>query len=136
MEVSTGANLRSKHIPFEYETVKVPFTQPAKKRTYTPDFILLKNGIIIETKGRFTAKDREKHLWIQKQHPDLDIRFVFTNPNGKLYKGSPTSYAQWCKKHGFQYAKGVIPDEWIREGPREDRMKAVSELPRTKKGQQ
>ena len=33
--------------------------------TYTPDFVL-PNGVIIETKGRFVAADRRKHLEIKK----------------------------------------------------------------------
>ena len=44
---------------------------------------MLYNGIIIETKGRFTAADRRKHLLVRKQHPHLDIRFVFENSNAK-----------------------------------------------------
>lgn len=82
--------------------------------TYTPDFVLA-NGIIVETKGRFITSDRQKHLMIKEQHPDLDIRFVFSNPNSKLYKGSKTTYADWCDKHGFKWAKEEIPLEWIKE---------------------
>tara|TARA_S200002703_G_scaffold24130_1_gene20967 strand:+ start:3495 stop:3842 length:348 start_codon:yes stop_codon:yes gene_type:complete len=83
-------------------------------RKYTPDF-LLPNGIIIETKGRFTPADRMKHLAIQKQHPNLDIRFVFSNSNSKLRKGAKTTYADWCEKHGFLYADKDVPQEWIDE---------------------
>jgi len=83
-------------------------------RTYTPDF-LLPNGIIVETKGRFTAEDRKKHLEIQKQHPTLDIRFVFTNSRAKIRKGSKTSYADWCSKNGFLYADKDVPQEWLDE---------------------
>ena len=43
-------------------------------------------------------KDRRKHLAIQKQHPELDIRFVFSNAQAKLYKGSKTRYSGWCEK--------------------------------------
>ena len=59
-------------------------------RTYTPDFEL-PNGIIIESKGRFVAADRKKHLLVQKQHPELDIRFVFSNSKAKISKGSKTT---------------------------------------------
>lgn len=81
---------------------------------YTPDFVL-PNGVIIEAKGLFLARDRTKHLLIQKQYPELDIRFIFNNPNAKLSKKSKTTYAGWCEKHGFEYAKGTIPDEWLHE---------------------
>lgn len=97
-----------------YENVKIKYVQPSKVRTYTPDFVL-PNGIIIETKGRFTTADRQKHLMILEQYPELDIRFVFSNPNQKINKGSKTSYGMWCERHGFKYAKELIPKEWLRE---------------------
>ena len=83
-------------------------------KKYYRDFRLA-NGIIIETKGRFMTADRKKHLLIKKQHPDLDVRFVFSNPNQKLYKGAKSTAAQWCEKYGFKYAKKSIPEEWFNE---------------------
>jgi hypothetical protein len=74
----------------------------------------LPNGIIIEVKGWFKPADRTKHLSIKKQHPDLDIRFLFDNANKRLSKTSRTTYAQWCQKHGFKYAEKTIPKEWTR----------------------
>lgn len=112
LEKRTAAYLKKHRVTFEYETLKIPW-QPSL-RQYTPDFIL-PNGIIIETKGRFVPSDRTKHLKIKEQHPDLDIRFVFTNPSAKLLKGSKTTYGMWCDKNGFMYAKEVIPMEWILE---------------------
>ena len=97
-----------------YETMKIPFLQPEKRRNYTPDF-LLPNGILVETKGLFTLQDRQKHLWVREQHPHLDIRFVFTNARSKIRKGSKTSYADWCDKYEFVYANQSIPEEWIKE---------------------
>jgi hypothetical protein len=98
----------------QYETAKIRFTQPAKPRTYTPDFPL-PNGIVIETKGLFSPEDRKKMVMVVNEHPGLDIRFVFTNPNAKLYKGSPTTYADWCVNNGFPYAKKEIPLDWLTE---------------------
>ena len=97
---------------YEYESIKIEW-EDLTYRTYTPDFIL-KNGIIIETKGRFLASDRKKHLCIQRQHPKLDIRFVFSNSRGKLSKGAKSTYGEWCNKHGFIYADKRIPDEWLK----------------------
>jgi hypothetical protein len=100
-----------------FEEMKIPYTVPETARTYTPDFVL-DNGIIVETKGKLEPKDRAKHLFIKLQHPELDIRFVFSRANDKIYKGSPTTYAQWCEKHGFQWASRMIPTHWLREkGP-------------------
>ena len=83
-------------------------------RTYTPDFVLY-NGIIIETKGMFTAADRRKHLAIKKQHPKLDIRFVFESSRRKLRKGAKSTYAEWCIKYGFKYYDRIIPEDWLKE---------------------
>lgn len=113
LEERTAKYLKKLKVKFTYEKLKIRW-QDLRYRTYTPDF-LLANGIIIETKGRFIASDRQKHLMIKEQHPDLDIRFVFSNPNSKLYKGSKTTYAGWCDKHGFKWAKEKIPLEWIKE---------------------
>ena len=40
----------------------------------------------------FTAADRRKHLAIKRQHPKLDIRFVFENSRRKLRKGAKSTY--------------------------------------------
>lgn len=101
-----------------YETIKVRYERPATSHTYTPDFPL-PNGIIVETKGLFSAEDRKKHLLVQAQHPELDIRFVFSNSRAKLYKGSPTTYAAWCEKNGFKYADKLIPRAWLQEDPKQ-----------------
>jgi len=96
-----------------YEEFKIKWTD-VRFRVYTPDFVL-DNGIIIETKGLFTSEDRRKHTEVQKQHPELDIRFVFTNERSKLYKGSKTTYAMWCEKNNLKYATRVIPLKWLKE---------------------
>jgi hypothetical protein len=111
LEERVSEELDKSGVKYEYETQKIKY-RVEEDRTYTPDFILT-NGIIVETKGRFTTADRKKHLLIQKQHPKLDIRFVFQNSRAKLYKGSKTTYAQWCDKWGFMYADKSIPEEWI-----------------------
>lgn len=113
LEERTAKYLKKLKVKFTYEKLKIKW-QDLRYRTYTPDFVLA-NGIIVETKGRFIVSDRQKHLMIKEQHPDLDIRFVFSNPNSKLYKGSKTTYADWCDKHGFKWAKEEIPLEWTKE---------------------
>jgi len=110
-EVVDGA-LKQRNIDGEYENHKIKYTVPATDHTYTPDF-RLPNGIFVETKGRFVIDDRKKHVLIRKQHPELDIRFVFQNSKNKIRKGSPTTYADWCVKHGFIYADKTIPQEWL-----------------------
>lgn len=102
---------------FTYEKKKIKY-RVEKDCVYTPDFILA-NNIIVETKGRFTAADRVKHLLVKQQYPKLDLRFVFTRSATRLSKTSNTTYADWCIKHGFQYADKLIPIAWLREkGPK------------------
>ena len=100
-------------IKYEYEKLKIEWEDLAY-RTYTPDFVL-NNGIIIETKGMFTAADRRKHIAIKKQHPKLDIRFVFENSRRKLRKGAKSTYAEWCIKYNFRYYDRIIPEDWLKE---------------------
>lgn len=114
LEESTANYLTTKGITFKFEEMVVGYVEPQKSRKYTPDFEL-PNGIIIETKGRFLTADRQKHLLVQKQHPELDIRFVFSNSNTKLSKISKTSYSDWCVKNGFKFANKLIPEEWLNE---------------------
>lgn len=126
LEEAVAADLKSEGIDAEYEKHKVQFVYPARSAKYTPDFVL-PNGIIIETKGRFVVADRKKHLLIKDQHPDLDIRFVFSNSRNKISKGSKTTYAAWCVKHGFEYHDGIIPKAWKEEPPKEARLRALKE---------
>lgn len=111
LEELVAQQLREAGVDFGYECLKIDY-KVEETRRYTPDF-LLPNGIIVETKGRFVAADRKKHLLIRRQDPFIDIRFVFTNSRQKINKGSKTSYADWCDKHGFLYADKFIPEEWL-----------------------
>ena len=113
LEEKVAAQLDGLSISYQYEKVKLKYVVN-ETRTYTPDF-LLPNGIIIESKGRFVAADRKKHLLVKQQHPDLDIRFVFSNSKAKISKGSNTSYGDWCDKNGLLYADKLIPEEWVKE---------------------
>ena len=113
LEEEAAAFLKTRQKKVEYEKLKIEW-EDLKYRTYTPDFEL-DNGIIIETKGIFSPADRRKHIEIQKQHPTLDIRFVFSNANAKLYKGAKSRYCDWCEQKGFKWAHRVIPEEWLKE---------------------
>lgn len=104
---------------FGYESEKIDYLKPAKKAKYNPDFVLRKRDgspMYLETKGRFLTADRQKHILIRDQHPELDIRFVFQNAGQKISKTSNTTYAKWCEDKGFKFSdKGVIPKEWLEE---------------------
>ena len=113
LEKKLADELKVLKVKFTYESLKIEWEDLAY-RTYTPDFVL-NNGIIIESKGMFTAADRRKHLTIKRQHPKLDIRFVFENSRRKLRKGAKSTYGEWCYKYGFLYTSRVIPEEWLKE---------------------
>jgi len=113
LEDRISEQLKGLSVPFKYEEFKIKY-EVHETRSYTPDF-KLPNGIIVESKGRFVPDDRKKHLLVKKQHPELDIRFVFSNSKAKIRKGSKTSYGDWCDKNGYIYADKLIPEGWIRE---------------------
>jgi hypothetical protein len=114
LEERIAEQLAELGVAFTYEKVKLKYIKPASSHVYTPDF-QLPNGIIVESKGRFLAPDRQKHLLVKKHNPELDIRFVFSNSNARISKTSRTTYAMWCRKNGYQYADKLIPQEWINE---------------------
>ena len=113
-ELQLAKGLADNKVKFEYESKK--FLYVPKPRTYTPDFYLVESGIYIEAKGHLDKADRVKMALVKQQHKDLDIRFVFMNARNKIYKGSRTTYADWCNKHDFRWAEKSIPMEWFKNG--------------------
>lgn len=113
LEETIAAQLLAESIDPKFETRKLPFIEH-KNRKYTPDFPVT-DKIIIETKGRFLTADRMKMLEVQKQYPDIDFRFIFSNSKAKISKVSVTTYGRWCEKNGFKYADKRVPQEWIDE---------------------
>lgn len=104
-------------VEHEFEPEVIPY-EVSETRKYTPDFrVVTKSGKVfyIETKGRFLAKERKKHLLLQKQRPDLDIRFVFYRAKEPIRKGSKTTCGMWAEKNGFLWADHTIPKEWLFE---------------------
>jgi len=113
-EHKVADQLTENKIKFEYETTVIDYIKPQTNHTYTIDFTL-PNGILVETKGRWVAEDRKKHLLIKKQHPELDIRIVFMSGKTKIRKGSKTTYANFCDKNGIIWADKEIPKSWYTE---------------------
>ena len=109
--------LDEKKITWMYEPDKFEWFPPPRK--YTPDFkIMRKNGtyFYIEFKGYLRPGDRTKMRNFKKQNPEVDVRFVFQRSNKPLYKGSPSTYADWAEKHGYMWADRFIPEDWLTEG--------------------
>ena len=123
LEIKLAAWLEDNQHTVRYEDLKIEW-EDLRYRTYTPDFVL-DNGIIVESKGFFDTEDRRKHLAIKAQHPELDIRFVFSNAKAKLYKGSKSRYCDWCDKHGFKWSNRVIPKRWLNTKGKEIQLKRI-----------
>lgn len=128
IESDIADQLSTKKIDFSYEPAwgKIPYTVPASKHSYLPDFYLTtRTGkkIIVEVKGIWVYDDRYKHLLIRKANPNLDIRFVFSNSKNKIRKGSKTTYRDICEGKGLGMFKGVewkysdktINEDWLDE---------------------
>lgn len=114
LEANVARALRGKGIKFTYESVKLPFVQPAKKRVYKPDFELSEAGIHLECKGRLTQADRNKMEWIKETYPNLRIVILFQRADNPIRRGSKTRYRDWADKVGFEWidwASG-IPNNW------------------------
>lgn len=116
-EEEVGKALDKEDFPYEYESVVIYYKEPEKNRKYVPDFILKgdEKVIYIEAKGQLTLADRKKHIQLKLQHPELDIRLVFQNPNNKIRKGSKTSYSQWADKNEIPWAAKSVPKGWLME---------------------
>lgn len=112
LEATVAKDLAERKVKFKYEESTVEYLKPSTKHKYKPD-IELENGIFIEVKGFWKLSDRQKHLLIKDQHPEIDIRFIFGNSKNKIYKNSKTTYADFCNKHGIKFADKLVPKDWI-----------------------
>jgi hypothetical protein len=113
-EHKVSDQLKEQKIKFGYEDTTIEYIIPERKSKYTVDFTL-PNGILVETKGRWTSADRKKHLLVKNQHPTLDIRLVFQSAKSKISKASKTTYSDFCDKHDIKWAEKTIPQEWLDE---------------------
>ena len=112
-EDRVAADLRTRGVPFEYEQDRLAYETA---HVYVTDFTLA-NGIIVETKGWFTAADRRKMLDVRERHPERDIRLLFQRAATKLGRGPRSlTYGQWADRNEFLWAEGIVPEHWILEG--------------------
>ena len=74
LEEQIADELRGLRVLYEFEETKLKDTKPQKIQTYTPDFYLPKQKIILETKGLRMTEDRQKMKRITEQHSDKDMR--------------------------------------------------------------
>jgi hypothetical protein len=114
LEDKIAEQFKERGLDPQYEVDVIKYTKPLSLHRYKPDFKLRPN-VYVESKGVFDADDRKKHLLIKDQHPDIEIRFVFSRSKAPITKGSNTTLAAWCEKNGFKFADKRIPDEWFKE---------------------
>lgn len=112
LEKIVATKLKSKKVNYGYESIYLSYQLPISR--YLPDFVFAKRGLIWEVKGRFVLDDRRKHIALKEQHPEWEVRFIFSNALAKLYKGGKMTYGGWCEKHGFKYCHREIPSDWFK----------------------
>ncbi len=125
LEVQLAKQLDDNHITYQYEEHTTRYVQPEEIRRFTPDFVL-HNFIVVEGKGLWETADRKKLKLFRQQHPDVDLRMVFSNSSHRISKTSKTTYADVCRTLGIQFADKWIPSEWWRE-PLNEKSKAALE---------
>ncbi len=102
---------------YEDPTEKVKYTV---NHSYQPDFTK-KGKPLLEFKGRFkTREEASKYIWIKKCNPNIELIFVFQNPDAEIsfaYKrknGKRMTYAEWAVKNNFQYyTLATIPTKYL-----------------------
>lgn len=133
LEKDVAEKLTGAGVEFGYESQNIRYTVPSREAKYLPDFTIPGCPIIIEPKGKFggnyqgkfgrrmvgskdaAVKERQKFVLLKEQHPELDIRFIFSRASTPIYPKSPTSHGKWATDHGFKWAEKVVPDAWIEE---------------------
>ena len=94
---------------YEDKKAKVAYTTEA---IYNPDFVFPENDwLLIEAKGRFIggSKEAAKYVWVKKCRPDLELVFIFQDPNTKMPNarrrvgGSFMTMGEWAAKNGFAF---------------------------------
>ena len=117
LELKFEELLQEMEVEYGYEVTKIPYTIPESKHTYTVDWTTI-DGILIETKGYLSDyAERKKYELIKQQHPNIDIRFVFDNPN-KLCGGTKMTHSKWAEKHNFKYCSIKDKEQiqsWVKE---------------------
>jgi hypothetical protein len=117
LELQFEEILKEYEAEYGYEVTKIPYTIPAKAHTYTVDWTIL-NGVLIETKGWIKDYDeRMKYEQIKKEYPDIDLRFVFANPN-KFCGGTKMPHWKWAEKVGYKWCSVTDHEQiksWIKE---------------------
>lgn len=110
-EADFAKTLKANKLTADYEQDKLKYEQPASTHTYTPDWTI-REGIYIETKGRFTGADRKKMLWLRDSNPGVTVYMLFMRSKVTLSKASKTTYGDWCDKNNIIWADIKDTKKW------------------------
>jgi hypothetical protein len=113
-EAFVAAHLEKEGLPVLYENEVLEYVVPMRVGKYHPDF-QIGPKTFIESKGRWVAEDRKKHLLLKEQlePKGYKIYLLFSNSRQKISKRSNTTYADWCDKQGIEWADKVPKKEWF-----------------------
>ena len=98
LEAAVATRLKRLKLGYDYESKSYKYII---EKNYTPDFFL-ESGAILEVKGVLMPDDRVKMLCVKKQHPELNIIFLFMKPKAKVPRLKMT-HAEWAEKNGFKW---------------------------------
>lgn len=112
------SEIAQKYPQLGYEEDILHYIVPETKRKYVTDWKIREN-VYIESKGKLTAEDRKKLLFVKEQHPEIKLYILFQNASNKITKRSKVTYAAWCEKNGIEWADWrttkTIPEDWLLE---------------------
>ena len=110
--------------PYEYSTPVVggfcadcDSNNVRQGRSYTPDFMLIPSGRLVEAKGKFLAHQRGLLThFIRSRSTKAVLSFVFMRDNYINRKTSRTRLTGWATKQKCESAVGIhIPKEWAND---------------------
>jgi hypothetical protein len=103
-EKKLDLQLKRSKVSYEYEPCRIPYLIAGH---YTPDWrVRTPNGyLFIEGKGYFRPEAKRKLIAVKRANPNIDLRIVFYS--------SIKSNIRWAERHGFRYAIGSIPKDWL-----------------------
>lgn len=111
---------RSKIKPkFKFDYELHPFEYTLESRHYWPDFCIVRSDdsvLYIEVKGYLDRDSQRKMLAVKECNPKETFVFLFSK-NNPIRKGAKMRYSDWCKKHGFDFSIGEVPERWLTPQP-------------------
>ena len=129
LEQNVSKVLSDNSIAVQYEPFKLEYTTSSNTKgvtcsecgcgdiksvkKYLPDFVVEGTKIILEPKGEFDFRDRNKQIEVQKQNPEWDIIILFQRPQQKISPKSSYTYGTWATANGLRWYKASDTHGWV-----------------------